>query len=352
MANFETEVSALLNDRLLGRGAADQIGAQSAKLMMFMSDGRTDAGKGKAKPVIRYGKNIVAAKGGVYLRRPLRTARNTARGSVRQLGEIGITPNRKYDAAQFAFATYYGSITWSDEDFNRYRQPEAYIDKLDEDVAGVFADMKYDLAVGINNVLADQVGFQSEGLDGTGFMFDNSGSAWGGISARTGANSFFAAGLDATSYSTANQEDPTSPYYLLTLIDQAFNAVFNNSSVALTDAFCSAATFTRLHNILRAEQRHVNVVDGKFGYRSINYRGIDFHQDPMFAGTTRMEFYAPDGFDDERTLGLVGREGYFFQLQDWKTLPSQLGKTRQLVASVALYCDQPRMQYSFTGIAQ
>jgi len=349
LPGISDELDVLLKDYLRTVNVADMLGAKSPKLAMFLSTGRTDANTGRAIPKTR--DKMIA--GGDKLRRTLRYARNEARGTFRGWSLLNMDPNRKYDATRFGFANYYGHLPWSIEDFAKYRGETQYVDKMKSDMDGLIADMIYDMAIGINNSAAAHVGIQLYGFDGLQILFDNT-ATWGEID-RNGSNLWWYSMTDATAYAAADQVDPTSDDYLPKLIDARRRAVFNSCGLMPTVAYTSAVILDRLHDIIQLSQRNVNVTIGQYGYEAIRWRGMEVYADPYgmsSAGTSRMEFFTPQGLDDERTIGIAGQEGYFFDMTDWIQIPNQAAQVKRLYCRASIYCDQPRMQAALTNLTE
>lgn len=349
MPGISDELDVLLKDYLLRVDVADMLGAQSPKLAMFLSTGRTDANTGRAIPKTR-DKMI---DGGDKLRRTLKYARNEARGSFSGWSLLNMNPNRKYDAARYPFAGYYGHLPWSIDDLSRYRGETQYVDKMKADLDGLIADAIYDLAIGINNSAAAHVGIQEYGFDGLQILFDNT-ATWGEID-RDGSNTWWYTMTDTSAYAAADQIDPTSANYLPRLIDARRRAVFNSCGLMPTVCYTSALIYDRLHDIIQLSQQNVNVTTGVYGFEAIRWRGMEVYADPYgmsSGGTSRMELFTPQGFDDKRTLGIVGQEGYFFDMTDWIPIANQAAQVKRLYCKASIYCDQPRMQAALTGLTE
>lgn len=338
--NFTNEIDAVLQDYIKS-GITDTIGQVSVGLKIFTSSGHTDLQTGQKKPMPLAG----MMDSGETLRRPLRVARSTARGSLKEWGVMNVAPNRQFDAAQFGWARYYAVVPISFDDTLRDASDGALLKTIEKRTQGALADLADMQATGLYNSTASKTGYQLYGMDGLRVLCSTT-RTWGGI-LDTG-NSWWTSSVDGTAYSAADQVDPTSANYLLTLIQNRIDATYEKPDIILT----TPTLKSRLHDIIQEKQRIVNESTGTYGWKAITYKGIEIYADKDYCPAGHMFFLSQKGLNDERDLGLIGRQGAYYHLHPDVEIHNQLGKVRRITVDCALYCDQPRFQGAYTALEE
>jgi len=341
---FEDEFTTFLHDYILGQKVADAIGKKSPGLALFMSTGDTRTDNGKATPRT-YGQMIT---GGTKVKRHVRYARGTAKGSYSGWDILETDPNRKYDAAEFEWYKYYTTLPWSRDDLLAYQGQSSEVDKMTADVEGQVADMIDMLATGIYNNAAARTGYQLKGLYGLRELFAGD-IDWGGISQSD--HTWWLPKIDSTGYTAANQVDPTHANYLPTLIDDRRRAIFAYAGIDPEIILTTGTLYDRLHDIIQATQQNVNVTKGIYGFDAIKWRGMEVYKD-AYCPAGHMMFLTPRGNGSQRSMALLGRAGAFFELGPWIQSFNQEGQVRRLLCHCSFYCDNPREQAALTGLAE
>ncbi len=336
-----TDIEVFLNDHIIPGVVADQIGDASAGLKLFMSSGRTDA-SGKMTP--RTGDELLL--GGKYLRRPLRFARATARGSWEGYDVLDVDPNRKYDYAREKLFGYNVALSWSLEEELEARGPEHVVNKMKNDGYGMVADMMDLLGTGIFNSAASRTGMQAKGIHGAREMcaIDRT---WMSIDSTT--YTWWDGGQDSTAYTIANLTDPTHANHILKVIRSLVDSV-SVAGTRPTHIVTTQTIWNYIEDALRAYYNISNVADvGEIGWERLKFKGIEIYWDA----------YCPDdhlfalnfrGIGDNRTLGLKGRKGAWFTMTPWRLPHNQLAKSRFLITQAVLYCDNPRLQGMLSSV--
>lgn len=338
--NFSTEIEATLRDYVKS-GIADTIANKSVGLQIFTSSGRTDAQTGRKTPMPLAG----MMDSGETLRRTLRVARSTAKGSIKEWGVLNVAPNRQFDAAQFTWARYYAVIPISFDDTLRDASQEALFKVIEKRTQNAMSDLADMQATGIYNSTASKTGYQLYGLDGLRVLCSTN-RIWGNIT--DVGNSWWTSQVDGTEYSAADQVDPTSPNYLLAKIQARLDACREKPDIILT----TPTLKSRLHDIIQEKQRIVNESVGQYGWKQIGYKGIEIYADPDYCPSGYMFFLSQNGVDTERSLGLMGRNGAYYHLHPDVEIHNQLGKVRRISVDCTLYCDQPRFQGALTNLEE
>lgn len=344
--NAADDIEAFVNEHWIPAKVADQIGENSTLMKLLLSSGRTDTG-GNPKPMTK-DEMIV---GGKQVKRSLRFARSAARGSMSGYDVLNVDPNRKYEYALFDWQTYYASLPWSLDEVLAARGKEAVLNKLDDDLDGLVADVSDMVASGIYNSAATRIlPYQDKGFHGLRELCKTDRS-WGNIDSTTYA--WFDPGhYDAAAYTEATLSDPADADAILNLVRTGINNC-SHAGKRPTHIFTTSAIFDLIEDTMKFQKIYQGTSKrSSIGYQYLDYRGVEIVADPHYCPDYHMFFLTVNGKGKKRTIGIKGRQDAWFKLTKWREPVNQLTKVRVLYTQGSMYCDTPRMQGMYTDLAQ
>ena len=223
-------------------------------------------------------------------------------------------------------------------------------DWMKEHVNSLIGDVLNQVFIGLYNSAASRTGqTQGKGLNGLRELCDTT-RVWGTIDSTD--FSWWEPGLyDATGYTIAQLEDPTSAYYILKLIRTGADNCTHGGSRP-THFITSRALFNLIEDTMISQKIYQKTQRADIGYEFIDHRGMEIvAEDPDFIPDYHGFFLNLKDRPNGPAIQLVGREDSWFKLSDWIGIPNQLAHVKHLVAQCVLVCDQPRLfgMYSSLG---
>lgn len=333
--NAANDINAFVNEHWIP-GVVDQIGEMSSLVKILMqSNGFTnmDANKPGLSSMVT---------GGDKIKKSLRHTRTASRGSMSGYDVVPVDPNRKFETVSFDWRTYVISLPQSLDEMLAARGQEAVNNWMETNLSVIIADLMDLISTGVYNSAAARTGLQDKGLNGLRELTDETRS-WGNIDSTS--YSWWDPGFyDANNHTIAELKDPTGSEYVFTLIVDLLNGVRHVGRNA-THVMVREDMFDLIEDVMRMQKIYQGTNTADIGYEYIKYRGIQIvaeHGD-----------YMPSGYMfafNANKLKLVGREGAWFKLTNWREPANQLARVRHLVAQCCLYCDEPRTTGCYTDI--
>lgn len=169
-------------------------------------------------------------------------------------------------------------------------------------------------------------------------------NTYAGIDRSTAANAFWQSNLDATSYSTANLENPAGTTYMPALMrTELLNATHKTSP----DLIMTTKTIFNLYqNIVDVQHLRVNQELADVGFKNVEFQGLTMMFDD-YCPAYYMFLLRVDSFQ------FFAYPGANIDLQEegWMKPVNQDAKLSHILFQGQLRCDEPRANAGFSGLA-